>query len=275
LRILLHLLAESRRHDLVGESAKVSFFLMFSLFPLVLVLLALTGLIGGDAAFASIVATLQLGLPPDAATGLEDFLLRIAEEERPGLFSIAVLLAVWAASIALFRLTEGFALMHGLPRRHGSWIERRVRAVGVLLLTSLVFLAGLVILLAEPHGWLDAVISPLWNVLRWPLSILLLSLVMGLVYFFLPARGRRASRTASFTGGMAAAALWVLATGGLRFYVHNVGELGPTFAPIGTVIVAMGWIFATSMALLIGVQVVAVLEARRTERRKRKLQVAP
>ena len=275
MRILLQLVTQAREHDLVGESAKVSFFLMFSLFPLVMVLLALTGLIGGDAAFQSIVATLQLGLPPDAATGVETFLLQIAEEERPGLFSIGLLLAIWAASIALFRLTEAFAVMHGLPRRFGSWIERRVRAVAVLLLTSLVFLAGVVVLLAEPYGQLEAVLSPLWNVLRWPLSILLLSLVMGLVYFFLPARGRRASRTASFAGGMVAAALWVLATGGLRLYVHNIGELGPTFAPIGSIVVAMGWIFATSMALLIGVQVVAVLEGRRTERRKGKRQVAP
>jgi len=274
-RILLHLLTESRRHDLVGESAKVSFFLMFSLFPLVMVLLALTGLIGGDAAFASIVATLQLGLPPDAASGLEGFLMGVAEEDRPGIFSVSLLLAVWAASIALFRLTEAFALMHGLPRLHGRWIDRRVRAVGVLVLTSLVFLAGVVILLAEPHGQLEAYISPVWNVLRWPLSILLLSLVMGLVYFFLPARGRRASRSASFAGGFLAAALWVLATGGLRLYVHNVGVLGPTFAPVGSVIVAMGWIFATAMALLIGVQVVAVLEARRSQSRKRKRNVAP
>src|SRR5687767_6754373 len=75
---------EAVTDDVEGEAAKMAFYFFLSLFPLVLIVFALTGIVGGDEAFGRIVAVAHGVVPRHAWQVVEDLLREITHRERPG-----------------------------------------------------------------------------------------------------------------------------------------------------------------------------------------------
>lgn len=247
--------------DIVGESAKVAFFLLLALFPFIVALLSLTAYIGGEAAYRAVIDTVHLVVPPEAAPVIDQSLREIFGEDRPGFFSAALVFSLWAVAVAIFRIEDALQTIHRtVPRR--MLAVRFIRVLGVTLLAAVTYLLGLVLVLAEPPLARDPMLAPIWAIVRWPLPLVSLGVVLGVIYFFLPERGEQASKRASFAGGVIAALLWVVATAGLRFYVLNIGEFGPVYGPVSAVIVVMLWVYMKAMSVLVGSHLVAVMERR-------------
>lgn len=256
------------RRDLLGEGAKVAFFFLLALFPFLLVLFALTGLIGGPSTFDALVEALRRTLPPAAVGYVEAFLEEGAAEERPGVLSVGVLFTVWAASTAAFRLSEGLNAMRGLSyaEYRGRWLLRRLRATAVLLAGSVVLVAGTALILGGTGLFAVLGLPNVWMLLRAPLAFLLIALVLAVQYVLLP-RPPRVRWGPALAGGAAAAALWVAATVGFRAYAARVLALETTVEAVGGILSLLLWLWLSAVAVLLGGQLTAVLDAALRARR--------
>lgn len=245
--------------DIVGETAKVAFFMVLSLFPLLVVTLMLTGVVGGARAFEVIVRVLQGMVPPDGAAFLRQYIEDIAREQRPEALSLGLVVTLFVASFAIFQLEQALNLMYGLQGRR-SWIGRRFMAVGVMLVSTLILLAGLSLLLVGPTvlGWIG--LATVAEVVRWPLGLFLIVFVLAIVYRVLPNRRGVANWRGIAIGAAVGALLLGVVTVGFRIYLAGFADLDIMYGALGGPIVLMLWLYLMTMALLIGAKLAAVIE---------------
>lgn len=245
--------------DIAGEAAKVAFFLFLSLFPLVLVLFGLTGLIGGEASFTWVMTHLRTLLPSAPAGYLEEFVREVTTEQRPGILSVSALLLVWAASSGVAALTDGLNAMYDVAEPRG-WFRKRGLSILLLVALSVLLTSGATLVVAGPE--LGEVLGIAWvgTVLGWLGAYLLLVLLLWLLYYFLPNRDQARARWRCLIGAAVGSAVWLAVTGLFRLYVASFGRYSETYGAVGAVIVLLLWLYLTAMAILFGGEVAATLE---------------
>lgn len=252
-------------HSLVGEAAQVAFFFFVSLFPLVLILFALTGIVGGDEAFTRIAAAAETAVPDYAWQFVRELIREITDRPRPGMLSLGVLLTLWAASNAIDGLTQGLNVIYDVREGRSFW-KRNLLAIAILAAGMLLLVLGATAFVPG-LSWLRFIgLEGAWRVARWPLAFLVITATMWLAYRFLPARDQRHAPVETIAGAFAATILWILTTSLFGLYVANFGQYGRMYGAIGAVIVLLIWFYITAFAVLLGAEFAAALEHRHERR---------
>lgn len=102
----------------------------------------------------------------------------------------------------------------------------------------------------------------IWNVVRWPVGLLLVIAGIALLFRWSPFRHQPNWSWLTFAS-FAAVALWMLATIGLSAFFQNSSSFGKTYGSLAGLIALLLWSFATSVAVFYGGAVAAQLEAIR------------
>ena len=249
------------KDDVIGEAAKIAFFLTLSFFPILLAVMSLTGIVGGAAAFEAIMSGIRGAMPPEAAAYVQQFVEEVVLEDHPQALSIGLLLLLWTGSMALFQMADSLNVMYGLQQRK-SMIVRRLYAMAVLLVGTLLLLLGVAILLAGPAVTDYFGLDPVWELLQWPLAIALLLSVLSFYLYALPNRRKSVRWRGVFVGAALGALLLVLATLGIRLYIAVVGGMAAVYGALGAAIIMILWLFAAAISILAGAKLAAVIEAR-------------
>lgn len=254
--------------NVLGLAAQTAYYFFFSLFPLLLFLAPLLGLIGDKEALVGwLVDQARTTVPDDALSLLEGVITDVVYAEgAPGLMSIGILLALWTGSnvfnALIGALNRAFDCEDGRP-----WWKRRLIAIATVFGAGLVILITTVVMLAGPDivDWaaaqigLGAQAAMAWKIVQYALAVALLIGTMWLVYWFLPASKGHSKRHV-LVGAVTATALWLLVTVGFRQYVSNFADFNATYGTIGGVIMLLMWMYLTMLVVLIGGELIAELE---------------
>jgi membrane protein len=262
IRFLRELLHRMVRHGLGAESARVAYYSFLGLFPVILILFALTGLIGGDAAFHWIMHQLEAALPGEAAEFLGRYVLEVTGSFRPGALSIGVVLMIWSSSHVYGVLSHALNVIFGLRESRRWWRRRGLGLVfQVAGLTTIVVVSA--VMLVGPGLFEAFGISGPWAGLRWPVIGILLVSAIWAIFAYLPNWESGRSKRRILLGALVAAGLWALATGAFRLYVANFGRYNKIYGFVGAAIILQIWFYMSSMTILIGAEVAALLGATR------------
>jgi membrane protein len=141
----------------------------------------------------------------------------------------------------------------------------------VLTLTGLAMVAAVALMLAvsgplarsvgETIGAGDVALT-LWNILRWPVILLLVILAVAIMYYATPNIKQPKFRRISI-GAAVAILAWIVASVLFGFYVANFGSYNKTYGALAGVIVFLLWLWITNLALLFGAELDAELERGR------------
>ncbi len=244
-----------------AESARIAFYFFLSLFPFLLVLFSLTGLLGREAAFHWIMGDLTAALPGQASRALEQVVAEVTRIRSPGALSIGLLLLVWAASNTFASLSDGLNKAYRVDRQH-HWWKQRTLALALLVVASVALISAAVVLLAGPEigrvlGW-----EGFESFLRWPVTFVLAVGLMWLIYFWLPNHDQDRAKRRILVGAVVGTFLWAVATVLFRLYVANFGRFSLVYGFVGGIVVLLLWLYLTAMSILIGGEVAAALERR-------------
>lgn len=255
------------QHDVFDRAASLSYYFLFALFPTLLFLTALLGLLPIPKLMDRLLDYVTRMLPGDAASLLTRTLAEVVKGARGSLVSIGVLAALWGAASGMVSIRTALNVAYDAHERR-TWWRQRFDALALTLSFSLFTLLALVLLVfGERVG--DAVAGALgvgamftraWNIARWPAILLLALLGITLVYHFAPAVRQRWHWV---TPGSAFALIgWVVASYGLRLYVTYFGNYNATYGSIGGVILLMLWLYLSSLTLLVGAEIDALVRVR-------------
>ncbi|HSP80730.1 MAG TPA: YihY/virulence factor BrkB family protein [Myxococcaceae bacterium] len=256
--------AEWTRDDVSMAAGALTFFSVLALFPFLLFLVALAGLIINPEQANALVAELGRVAPQAVTDILGERIQSLAQSNSVSLLTIGALGAIWAASNGVTKLMRVLNTAYDVKESRPFW---KVRGIAILVtlaaaVLSILAAVGLVALPpfanALPQPWGSVV---LW--LRWPVAALLVMLAWALIYYFLP----DVEQDFKFItpGSVAGVIIWLLASWGFSLYVRNFGNYDATYGTLGGVIVLLLWMWISAQVVLLGAEINAILEHRSAE----------
>lgn len=267
--VLKRTIKEFKDDNLSDWAAALTYYGILSIFPAVIALLSIVGLLGTSQVNSLIDNVREL-----APGAVQDTLVSMLEQMRDGqgkagiALAIGVLIALWSASgyvaafmrasNAVYDIGEGRPVWKTLPTRLGITI------VVVLLLAAIavgvVFTGTLAKKAGEVIGVGDTAVT-VWNIAKWPVMLLLFSVIVALLYWAAP-NVKRSMRWVS-PGSLIAVLIWIVASAGFAVYVANFSSYNKTYGSLAAVIIFLVWLWISNLAILLGLEFNAELERSR------------
>lgn len=248
-----------------GRAAQLAYYFLFATFPFLLFLTTLLGYVPIPDLMEKIMALLSGLLPSQVATLIQDNVRNLVTNQRGGLLSFGIVAALWTASNAVMAIIDGLNQAYDVHEGRPFWKTRGTAMLLTIGLSVFVVLSMVFLIFGPQIGaWvasqigLGEVFKTLWNILRWPVIVVLLVLAMAIVYYFAPDVEQKWKW---LTPGSAFAVLATIATSlGFSYYVNNFGSYDETYGSIGAVIVLLTWLYLSGLFILIGGEINAVVE---------------
>ena len=259
-RIASAIAGAARRDRVAAESARVAYYSFLSLFPFLLTLFAVTGIVGGEAAFEWIMSQIATALPGEAFRVVEDFVGEVTKSRRPGVLSLSVVLTFYMASNVFAALFDGLNMAYCVKRKR-QWWKKRAMSVIFLVAAMAAMLGSAVALLVGPELGRLIGFEGLASVLRWPLIYLVALGMIWLIYYFLPNHDQSRSKRRILAGALVGTSLWALVTVLFRLWVQLLSEYTPYGFVWGGMLLLI-WFYLTAFSILVGGHVAAELERR-------------
>lgn len=263
--------AEIQKDELLDRAAALSYYFVFALFPTLLFLTTLIGMLPGPDLMERFMAPAQDLLPPDVASLLSRTLGEIQQGAGGGLLSIGAAAALWGASRGMVSIITTLNVVYGVTNPRPWWWRQLVALALTVGFSALALGALLSVVFGERVGqaaaaWagLGGVVTGVWSLLQWPLGALFILTGIDLVYHLAPAVRQR---WYWLTPGSALAGIaWAAVSLGLRAYVSEFANYNATYGSIGGVILLLLWLYLSGLALLIGGEVNSVIARAAAER---------
>lgn len=256
-----------RENDLLGLAGQLAYFFLLSFFPFLIFLVALAGLaLDHPEEAVGILIDRASGFLPEEAMGLlETYVNRTLEQASSGVLIAGVVATLWLGSAASVAITKAANRAYEVPETRPFWRLRGICILMALGFTLLVAGLTLAVFKAETYFREPDALASMWFVLRWVVAFLAVTLALSGLYYLAP------NASVPFrwiTPGSVAASIFMFAcSAGLSLYVSSLGNYALIYGQLGAVIVFMLWLYVIGLAVLIGIEVNAVL-ARRVERRE-------
>jgi membrane protein len=262
---------EIQEDEILDRAASLSYYFLFALFPTLLFLATLLGLLPGTDLMKTLMGYVAGVLPGDAASLVHRTLDEVVSGASGGLLSLGVLAALWAASNGTASIIIALNVASGITDSRPWWRQRLVAVALTVALSVLTLTALLLLVFGERigeavAGWvgLGPLFTLVWNVLRWPAAIVFALTGITLVYYLAPTERHRWSWVTP--GSVFALVAWLAMSVGLRVYVRYVGNYNATYGSIGGVILLMLWLYLSGVALLVGAEIDAEVQRARGRR---------
>ena len=252
-------------------AAALTYYSVLSIFPALLALVSLLGIFGQAGKTTSALLEIVQGFAPgDTVEAIRQPVEQLSSSSAAGLtLVLGILTALWSASgyVGAFgrAMNRVYEIDEGRPfiKLRGTMLLVTIATVLiVLVLSAMLVLSGPV---AESVGkaiGLGGAVLTAWNILKWPVILLLVILAIAILYYATPNVKQPKFRWMSL-GSTIALVIFLLASLAFAFYVANFNSYEKTYGAIGGVIVSLLWLWILNMSLLFGAEFDAEMERGR------------
>jgi membrane protein len=252
--------AEHKADNMPIIAGGVAFFGFLSIFPALIALLSLYGLVATPETVARQVEDLSAQLPDAAAEIIEQQLNAIVANSGSALtlgLIVSILAALWSASGGVGNLITAVNLAYDEVESR-NFVKLKLMSLA-LVLGSIVFVLvtfGLVavvppVLDALPLGVVGTILA---QVVRWVLLLAVFAGALAVLYRVAPDRDAPRLRWVSL-GAVVVTVVWAVVSVGFSIYVDNFGSYDKTYGAIAGVIVLMLWLYLTCYLVLLGAEI--------------------
>ena len=244
-------------HDVARDGAALTYYLLFAIFPLLVFVSTLVGLMDLD--IEETLTAMSRILPEQVLGIVGSYLEYVSTSPSRQLLVFSLIFSVW------FPLRATSCLMHSVRKAYGisqpaSMIGGTLRnffftlwlivtiAASIVLTTvgrrALAFAAKFVRL---PDSFID-----LWGSLRFVLLGVVMLLV--LVPLNMVAQGRRCPLREVVPGVLLSMAAWLALSLAFSYYVEQVAHYSELYGSIATIVVVLLWLYMTGQVLIMGAE---------------------
>jgi Predicted membrane protein len=257
-------LRDFREDQIPDRAAGLTYYAILSIFPGLVVLVSVLGLLGGPA--SGLNQILGAVVPGEAGELIQDAVNRVAATgAAAGFLAVAgLVVAFWSASGYVAAFLRALDAIHGVqtarPMKRALPLRLGLTAlVGVLLIVCVfivVFTGDLAERLGDVIG-LGSTAVTVWGVAKWPGLLLLVAAVIAMLY----RAGPPAEQKPRFVtpGSLAAVLLAVVVSVLFGVYLATFASYERTYGALSGVIVFLVWLWLTNMVVLLGAELDAAL----------------
>jgi membrane protein len=252
--------AENSADNMPIIAGGVAFFGFLSIFPALIALISLYGLVATPETVARQVEELSAQLPESAAnliaTQLNDIVTNDGGALTFGLV-VSILGALWTASGGIGNLITAVNIAYDEVEARGFVKLKLISLALTLGAIAFVLVAfGLVavvpaVIAALPLGVVGTVLA---EVARWALLLAVFAGSLAVLYRVAPDRDAPQLRWVSL-GSVIVTVVWALVSVAFALYVNKFGSYDKTYGAIAGVIVLMLWLYLTCYLVLLGAEI--------------------
>jgi membrane protein len=256
-------------HDeIFNRGPGLSYYFLLALFPMLLFLTSLLGLvIGQNPQFQStLYSYFGRVMPGDASSLVTKTIQEITTHASGWKLAISLVVALWTASGGMSAL--GTSLNAAYDVREGRpWWKRQLAfllltiGVAALVITALtiILFGGRLATFVGAHLNLSSTLTSIWMVVQWPIALFFVVFCFALIYYF--AADIEHARWYWITpGSVIGVLLWIAASFGFKIYLHFFDSYSKSYGSLAGVVVLMLWFYITGLALLVGGEINAEIE---------------
>ncbi|HET8820409.1 MAG TPA: YihY/virulence factor BrkB family protein [Thermoleophilaceae bacterium] len=261
---------EFKEDNLTDWAAALTYYGVLAIFPALIVLVSILGLIG-ESATQPLIDNLGAVAPGPAKEIFTSAFENLQGDRGAAgvLFIVGILAALWSASSYVAAFMRASNAIYDMPEGRPIWKTLPVRVGLTLILLVLLALSTIAVVLtgglAEKVGDLvglgDTAVT-VWGIAKWPVLLLVVSFMFALLYWAAPNVKQPGFRWVS-PGGVIAVLGWIIASAAFAFYVGNFGSYNKTYGALGGVVVFLVWLWISNIVILLGAEFNAELERER------------
>jgi membrane protein len=267
-------------HHAFDHAATMAFYFFLGTIPLLVFVGLLVGSVVQREGAEELAAPLYRAMPKAASDLFRNELYKIADANSSSLAPVSLVGFLWLTSNGIHNLMDIFEILVGARPR--SWLRQRLIAVfwvvgslAVIAATTWILLAinGAATGLSAHH--LPVLLRGASNFLAqgWQrVGVLLVFIAMTIValaiFYRTAVRHPPGVQRKVWTGTFVALSLWALVSWGFGTYVRTIAHYAVFYGSLATVAVILLWLYLTSLALVVGAEVNAILEGMRDDEPK-------
>lgn len=263
--------------NMTDRAGSLTYYVMMSLFPGLLVGISLLGLLGDQSLVTDAVRyARENGAPNEVANALQAS-LKATIDTASGTASVTLVIGI---AVALFGASGAFgAAGRALNDVYGTNENRGFvrHKLADLMWTMVVIVLAVVALFSVFLGGgiakdlfgtigLGDTAADIWMFARWAVALGAVLLMYALTYNFAPDVRPRTGRWIT-PGAVTGVLIWIVASIGFFFYVSNFGSYGATYGAFAGAVILLLWLYISSIAFLFGAELNAQLEREQKDGR--------
>ncbi len=258
--VLKQTIKEYTDDDMLTYAAALAYQVLFSIFPFLLFLVALLGVLKVPQFFDWLLQQAQTFLPQTAMAQVEQVVSSIRDSNSGGLLSLGIILAIWSASAGIRMTMHALNVAYDVDEGRPAWKRYPLSilytcGLGILLVAAVALMStGQSII----EGFAGGTLASMWNWVRWPVVTVLLMLAVAVIYYVAP--DVEQSFRFITPGSVLAVVVWITASLGFSYYVSNFADYSATYGSLGAVIILLLYFYISSAVLLFGAEMNAVIE---------------
>jgi membrane protein len=268
--ILKRVKAEVKEDNVTLLAAGVAFYAMLAIFPAIIAVVTVYGMVADPAQVESQVSEFAKGLPAGADELITEQLSNVVNAGQQALsigLAISLLAVLWSASGGVQGLVKSLNLVYD-ERETRGFVKLRGLSLMLTLGAIVVVMVALALIAVFPGVIDDLGLGQAGelaaSIARWVVLALVVLTALAVVYRYAPDRANPRWRWVGW-GAVVALVVWLLGSVGFSWYVDNFGKYNQTYGALAAVIVLLLWLFLSSFAVLLGAELDAEIE-RQTAR---------
>ena len=256
------------RNDLLNRAYELAYNFLLAVFPMLLFLLGLLGMLAaeGSKIRTDLFYYLQLVLPPAAYDLLARTIREVTPSSTGGKLTFGLLFALYSGSSGMTQLMSTLNAAYEV-REQRSWLKVHLISLTLTLAMSILLIAALFLVLAG--GQMVASLGKslgfnlaAWivvKVLQWVIALAFVVFAYAVIYYFGPNVHEQHWYWLT-PGSVVGVAIWAIASVAMRVYLHFFNTYSQTYGSLGAVIILMLWFYMAGLSFLIGSQINATIE---------------
>src|SRR5580693_3604088 len=253
-------LKEYKADDLQDRAAALTYFGIQSIFPGLLVLVSLLGVLGKSAT-QPLITNLGKAAPSSVRKIIMSDVTNLQHNHAAsGILGIAaIVLALWSASNYVAAFMRASNAIYDVPEGRPAWKAYPIR-LGITIAMLVLLVASVLIVvvtgsLARRAGnglGIGSAAVTTWDIAKWPVLVIIVSIMFGILYWASP-NARQGFRWV-FPGGLLAVILWLIASALFALYVANFAHYNKVYGSLGGIIIFLIWMWISNIAILFGAE---------------------
>jgi membrane protein len=255
-----------RADNLTDWAAALTYYGILAIFPALLALVAILGVIGPSAT-QPLIDNLGSVAPGPAKDIVTSALKNLQKSQGAAgiLFIVSLAVALWSASGYVAAFMRASNSIYGVEEGRPIWKTLPTRLVLTVVLLLLVAAIAVAVTftgpLAEQMGNVFGIGSAAltaWDIAKWPVILLGVVTIFAILYWAAPNVKHPKFRWIS-PGSVLGVLIWIAASAAFAFYVSNFSSYNKTYGALGGVIVFLIWLWISNVCLLLGAEINDVL----------------
>ena len=257
--------AENKADNMPIIGGGVAFFGFLAIFPALIALISIYGLVASPQSVAKQVESFSSQLPSSAAALIKTQLTSIVDNSGSALsigLAVSILAALWSASGGVGNLITAVNIAYDEAETR-NFVKLKLTSLALTLgaILFVIITVGLVavvpaVIQALPLGIVGTILA---QVARWVLLLAVFAGSLAVIYRIAPDRDAPRFRWVSL-GAVIVTVIWAAVSVGFALYVKNFGSYDKTYGTIAGVIVLMLWLYLTCYLVLLGAEINAEAE---------------